>query len=106
MNTSFIQGELLSPHPYRLEVSVGKDSQLLFKMSPCLLDTPIAVTTWQTETQSRYCKLPPSLDFFFLNRKKTGVPVSSDRKMLFKIPCYPCPRYTLLSPQYLTAITI
>lgn len=30
------------PHPYRVEVSVGKDSQLLFKMSPCLLDTPIA----------------------------------------------------------------
>lgn len=32
-----------SPHTHnRVEVSVGKDSQLLFKMSPCLLDTPIA----------------------------------------------------------------
>lgn len=42
LNTSFKQSELLFPHPYKLEVSVGKDFQLLFKMSPCLLDTPIA----------------------------------------------------------------
>lgn len=60
MNTSFNQGELLFPHPYRLEVSVGKDFQLLLKMSPCLLGTPIAVNTWQKEPQNNYCKLPPA----------------------------------------------
>lgn len=56
MNASSLQGEL-SPHPSRLEVSVGRDSQLLFKMSPCLLDTPIAVTIWQRSkvSSANYC---------------------------------------------------
>lgn len=48
LNASSLQGEL-SPHPNRMEVSLGKNRQLVFKMSPCLLDTPIAVTTWQRE---------------------------------------------------------
>lgn len=86
MNTSFNQGELLFPHPYRLQVSVGKDFQLLLKMSPCLLDTPIVVNTWQKEPQNNYCKLPPSVDFFFSGMNRSSG-LKWQENVSFLIPC-------------------
>lgn len=106
MNTSFNEGELLFPHPYRLEVSVGKDFQLLLKMSPCLLGTPIAVNTWQKEPQNNYCKLPPALlrkkKFFFTGKdRRSGL--KWQENAVFK---FPAPQNTRLSLQYLTTITV